>query len=56
MKGKNGMTIFLPLNMKIGGHFNVKYAKEMGTNCLTTDQVKHIYKKVEGIVNIDKIK
>ena len=32
--------------------------KDKGTICLTDDQAKHIYKKVdsEGIVNIDTIK
>ena len=28
MKGENCTTTFLPLNMKIGGPINVRYAKE----------------------------
>ena len=46
----------MPLNTKIGGL--VKYAKEKVTICLTNDQSRHIYKKVEleGIVNVDTIK
>ena len=46
----------MPLNTKIGGP--VKYAKDKEIICLTKDQTRHIYKKVEleGIVNIDTIK
>ena len=41
---------------KIGGL--VKYFKDREAVCLTKDQDKHIYKKVEleGVVNIDTIK
>ena len=44
------------LNTRIGGP--VKYAKDKKTACLTKDQVKHIYRKVEleGIVNVDTAK
>ena len=46
----------MPLNTKIGAH--VKYAKDKEAMCLTKDQDRHIYKKVEseGIVNVDTIK
>ena len=52
----NDPTTFLPLNTKIGGL--VKYVKDKETICLTKDQARNIYKKVEleGIVNIDTIK
>ena len=54
--GKNNTTTFLPLNTKIGGP--VKYVKDKKNICLTTDQARHIYKKVEleGVVNVDTIK
>ena len=47
---------FLLLNTKIGGA--VKYVKDRETICLTNDQARYIYKKVESesIVNIDTIK
>ena len=46
----------MPLNTKIGGP--VKYVKDKKTICLTNDQARHIYKKVESedIVNVDTIK
>ena len=55
MKGKNDPTTFLPLNTKIGRP--VKCVKDKENICLTMDQARHIYKKVEleGIVNIDTI-
>ena len=40
IKGKNGTTIFLPLNTKIGGL--VKYAKDKETICLTEHQARHL--------------
>ena len=54
--GKNGAITFLPSNAKISGH--VKYAKDKETTCLSKDQARHIYKKVEleGIVNADTMK
>ena len=36
---------FLPLNTKIGGP--VKYVKDKESTCLTNDQVRHMYKRVE---------
>ena len=56
MKGKNDPTTFLSLNTKIGRL--VKSVKDKENICLTTDQARHIYKKVEleGIVNVDLIK
>ena len=46
----------MPLNTKIGGP--VRYVKYKETICLTNDQARHIYKKVEleGMVNVDTIK
>ena len=43
VKDKNGTTSFLPLDSKKGG--NITYVKD--TRCLTEDQTKYIYKKVE---------
>ena len=56
MKGKNDPTTFLPLNTKIGGP--AKCVKDKENICLTTDQARHINKKMqlEGIVNVDSIK
>ena len=45
MNGKNDPTKFLPLNTKIGGP--VKCVKDKENICLTMDQARHIYKKVE---------
>ena len=55
MKGNNDTT-FLPSNTKIGGP--VKYVKDKETICLTNDQARYIYKKVEleGVVNAGTIK
>ena len=46
----------MSLNSKIGGP--VKYIKDKETICLTNDQARHIYKKLESedIVNVDTIK
>ena len=46
---------FLSLNPKIGGP--VKYIKDEEDICLTKDQTRHIYKKVEleSVVNVDTI-
>ena len=56
MKGENDITAFLPMNTKIGGP--IRYAKHKKNICLTTDQARHINKKVEseGIVNVDTMK
>ena len=56
MKGENCATTFLPLNMKIGGP--ITHVKDKEATCLTKEQAKHIYKKVdsEGIVNINTSK
>ena len=45
----------MPLNIKIDGP--VKYIEDKETTCLTDDQARHIYKKVEaeGIINVDTI-
>ena len=55
IKGENATNTFLPLNMKIGGP--VKYAKNKDAICLTKDQARHIFMKVEseGTVNVDTI-
>ena len=46
----------MPLNANIGGQ--TKYIKDKDTLCLTEDQVRHVYKKVETgkVINIDTIK
>ena len=56
VKGENGPTTFLPLNTKISGQ--ARYIKDKEAVCLTEDQVKYIYKKVEteNILNVDTIK
>ena len=56
MKSKNDPTTFLPLNTKLGGP--VECVKDKENICLTTDQARYIYSKVEleGIVNVDTIK
>ena len=56
MKGKNDPTTFLALKSKIGGP--VKYVKDKENICLTADQARYIYKKVQqkSIVNIETIK
>ena len=45
IKGKNGTTPFLPLNSKKGGP--VKYVKDRKGICLTEEQMRYIYRKVE---------
>ena len=44
------------MNTKIDGP--VKYMKDKETICLTNDQARHVYKKIESesIINIDTIK
>ena len=56
IKGKNGMTPFLPLNSKKGGP--VRYIKDRRVMCLTEEQTRYIYKKVElgNEINIDTMK
>ena len=44
MKGKNDPTTFLPLKSNFGGP--VWYVKDRENICLTSDQVRYIYKKV----------
>ena len=45
MNGKNDPTTFLLLKSKKGG--SVRYVKERENICLTVDEAKYIYKKVE---------
>ena len=56
MKGKNDPTTYLPLKSNLGGP--VRYVKDRENICLTADQAKYIYKKVEqdSIVNVEMIK
>ena len=58
IKGENGTMAFVPMNTKIGGPVNVRYVKDNEVKCLTEDQVRHIYKKVdsESIINVDTIR
>ena len=55
MNGKDGMTIFLPLDSKIGGQ--VGHGQPNVGQFLTREQANYIYKKVEtgGIINTDTI-
>ena len=55
MKGKDGSITFLSLKSKIGRP--VGYVKDRENICLTVDQAKYIYKKVEqeSIVNAETI-
>ena len=55
MKGKNDPTTFLPFKSRIGGL--VRYVKDRENMCLTADQAKYIYKKVEqeSIVYVETI-
>ena len=54
MKSKNDSTTFLPIKSKI---WPVRYVKDRENFCLTTDQAKYIYRKVEqeDIVNVETI-
>ena len=56
MKGNSNPTVFLPLKSEIGRP--VSYIKDMGNICLTVNQAKYIYKKVEqdSIVNVNMTK
>ena len=56
MKGKNDPTTHLPLKSKMGA--SVRYVKHRDNICLTADQARYIYKKVEqeGIGNVETIK
>ena len=56
MKGKNDPTIFLPLKSNLGGP--IWHVKDRENICLTLDQARYIYKKVEwdSIVNVETIK
>ena len=50
MKGKNGTTSFLPKTKKGGGvrsNVRITYIPDREKKCLTEDQARHIYKKVE---------
>ena len=46
----------MPLHTKIGGQ--ATYIKDKEDKCLTSDQARHVYKKVESgsKINIDMIK
>ena len=56
MKCKNDPTTFFTLKSKIGRP--VRYVIDRENICLTADQAKYIYKKVEQeiIVNVETIK
>ena len=55
VKGENSTTSFLPLNSKGGP---VRYVKDRNTMCLTEEQIKYFYKKVEqgSEINTEKMK
>ena len=56
VNGKNGTTPFLPLNSKKGGP--VRYVKDRKTICLTEEQMRYIYKKVQfgSEIKVDTMK
>ena len=56
MKGENGTTSYLPLDNKKGRP--VRYVKDREAICLTEEQMRHIYKRVESgsEINVDTIK
>ena len=56
MKGKNDPTTFLPLESNLDGP--VQYVKDRENICLTADQARYVYIKVEwdSILNIEIIK
>ena len=53
MKGKNEATTFLPLKLSSAGP--VQYVKDRESKCLTSDEARYIYKKVENndLVNVE---
>ena len=56
MNGRDGTTVFLPLDSRIGGQGKDSYPT-VG-QYLTREQAKHIYKKVEAeqTINVDTMK
>ena len=61
MKDKNATTSFLPLTKKGGPvrhNKGVRYIPEKEQRCLTEDQARHMYKKVETdkIFNVETMK
>ena len=56
MNGKDAAAAFLPLDFKIGGESRDSHPT-VG-QCLTRDQARHIYKKVDTgrIINVDIVK
>ena len=56
MKGKDGITSFLPIDSKTGG--KISYIKNKEALCLSEKQSNYVYKKVEGgnIINIKTMK
>ena len=51
VKSKNGTTSFLLFDSKTGG--NIKYIKDKDAICLTEDQTRYVYKKVEQGSNLN---
>ena len=45
VKGKEGTTIFLPIDDKTGG--KVSYSQNKEAMCLTENQADYVYKKVK---------
>ena len=45
VKGKDGSTSFLPFDKKTGG--KARYIQNSDAICLTEDQTRYVYKKVE---------
>ena len=55
MNGRDGTTVFLPLDSKIGGQIN--HDRPSVGQFLTREQASYIYKKVESgeTINVDTI-
>ena len=51
IKGKNDTTPLLPFDSETGG--KVKYIKNTDAKCLTKDQTRYVYKKVEQGSNLN---
>ena len=50
IKGKNGITSFLPFDSETGAKVN--YIKNKDATCLTEDQTRYAYKKIEQGSNL----
>ena len=53
MKGRNGSTIFLPLNMNIGGQTVQNNYAHKKKKYISDEQARHVYKNMESSGTID---